>query len=71
MLDANDFFSNQAGLPKPTHSRDQYGVSLGGPIRKNRTFFFVDIERVLETSPVHIVATVPTAGGATGDFSKP
>ena len=70
VLDANDFFSNQAGLPRPDHSRNQYGVSLGGPIRKNKTFFFVDIERVLETDPVNIVATVPTPAERVGDFSQ-
>jgi Carboxypeptidase regulatory-like domain/TonB dependent receptor len=70
VLDANDFFSNQAGLPRPDHSRDQYGFSLGGPIRKNKTFFFVDMERVLEADPVNIVATVPTALERTGDFSQ-
>jgi hypothetical protein len=70
VLDANDFFSNQAGLPRPDHSRDQYGFSLGGPIRKNRTFFFLDMERVLEGDPVNIVATVPTAAERTGDFSQ-
>jgi len=69
-LDANDFFSNQAGLPRPDHSRNQYGFSLGGPIRKNKTFFFVDIERVLETDPVNIVATVPTQAERAGDFSQ-
>ncbi len=69
-LDANDFFSNQAGLARPDHSRDQYGVSLGGPIRKNKTFFFVDIERVLENDPVNIVATVPTLAERQGDFSQ-
>ena len=68
-FDANDFFSNQAGLPKPAHSRNQYGASVGGPIRKNKTFFFVDIERVLEVSPIGIVATVPTAAERLGDFS--
>jgi outer membrane receptor protein involved in Fe transport len=70
VLDANDFFSNQAGLPRPDHSRNQYGFSLGGPIRKNKTFFFVDIERVLETDPVNIVATVPTPAERAGDFSQ-
>src|SRR5579862_9548502 len=70
VLDANDFFSNQAGLPRPDHSRNQYGVSLGGPIRKNKTFFFVDVERVLETDPVNIVATVPTLAERGGDFSQ-
>src|SRR5579862_6980515 len=69
-LDANDFFSNQAGLARPDHSRDQYGFSLGGPIRKNKTFFFVDMERVLENDPVGIVATVPTALERKGDFSQ-
>ncbi len=69
-LDANDFFSNQAGLSKPDHSRNQYGFSLGGPIRKNKTFFFIDMERVLETDPVPILATVPTQLERTGDFSQ-
>lgn len=69
-LDANDFFSNQAGLPKPPHSRDQYGFSLGGPIRKNHTFFFVDMERIVEINPINIVGTVPTADERKGDFSK-
>lgn len=70
VLDANDFFSNQAGLPRPDHSRNQYGISLGGPIRKNKTFFFVDVERVLEVDPVPIVATVPTAAERAGNFSQ-
>ena len=38
-LDANDFFNNAEGVPKPDHLRDQYGFSLGGPIRKEQNFF--------------------------------
>jgi len=69
-LDANDFFSNQAGLPRPDHSRNQYGFSLGGPVRRNKTFFFVDMERVLERDPIGIVGTVPTVAERNGDFSQ-
>jgi hypothetical protein len=69
-LDANDFFSDQAGLAKPDHSRDQYGFSVGGPIKKNKTFFFFDLERVKEGDPVPIVATVPTAEERKGNFSN-
>ena len=49
-LDANDFFSNAQGIAKPDHVRDQYGFSLGGPIKKEKTFFFVDFEKVRENT---------------------
>ena len=44
-LDANDFFSNQAGIGKPPHIHDQYGGSVSGPIKKNKTFFLFDLEK--------------------------
>ena len=69
-LDANEFFTKQAGQPRPGHTRDQYGFSLGGPIVKNKTFFFVDLERINDKAPLPIVATVPTALERTGDFSQ-
>jgi len=67
-LDANDFFNNAQGIPKPDHSRDQYGFSLGGPIRKEKTFFFVDFEKVSQNDPVEINAFVPTDAERSGDF---
>jgi len=69
-LDANDFFNNATGIPRPEHKHDQYGASLGGPIRKNKTFFFIDFERVIDTSPIQILATVPTPAERLGDFSN-
>jgi Carboxypeptidase regulatory-like domain/TonB dependent receptor len=68
-LDANDFFNNAAGIPKPDHLRDQYGFSLGGPIRKEKTFFFVDFEKVRDNSAINFSGNVPTADERLGNFS--
>jgi hypothetical protein len=57
--DARDFFNPG---PKPGHVRDQYGFSIGGPIQRNKTFFFGDIEKVRSDGAVNIVASVPTDG---------
>ncbi len=67
-LDANEFFRNAEGIPNPDHVRDQYGFSFGGPIKKQKTFFFVDFEKTREGSPVNINAFVPTAAERMGDF---
>jgi hypothetical protein len=67
-LDANEFFRNAEGIPNPDHARDQYGFSFGGPIRKKKTFFFVDFEKTREGSPVDVNAFVPTAAERMGDF---
>jgi len=66
IFDARDYFNSG---PKPGHSQNQFGGSIGGPIIKNKTFFFGDFERVVSSNPVNIVATVPTAAQINGDFS--
>ena len=43
-LNANDFFSNKTGVPRPEYRQNQFGGSVGGPIRKDKTFFFGDVE---------------------------
>ena len=68
-LDANDFFNNQAGIPKPDHLRDQYGFSLGGPIRKEKTFFFLDFEKYRDNTAVNFSGNVPTPDERLGNFS--
>jgi hypothetical protein len=40
LLNANDFFLNQAGLPRPILRQNQFGFALGGPVRKDHLFFF-------------------------------
>src|SRR5580698_9449269 len=67
-MDARDFFNPEPN-PKPDSRRDQGGFSLGGPIRKNRTFFFVDFEKVKSSGAASGVATVPTLGERQGNFS--
>ncbi len=67
-MDANEFFRNANGIPNPDHVRDQYGFSFGGPIKKGKTFFFVDFEKTRQNDPVNIDAFVPTAAERAGDF---
>ena len=66
-FDARDYFNSGE---KPDHVRDQYGFSLGGPIKKNRTFFFVDFEKVRQQDPINLNGIVPTDLERQGDFSK-
>jgi hypothetical protein len=47
-LNANDYFSKQAGEDKPPFSRQQFGGSVGGPIRKSKDFVFFALERQRE-----------------------
>src|ERR1017187_2202335 len=68
-MDARDFFNPEPN-PKPDSRRDQGGFSIGGPIKKGRTFFFVDFEKVHSISASSYVASVPTmAERNNGDFS--
>src|SRR5437773_1946927 len=66
-FDSRDFFNTGE---KPDHVRDQYGFSLGGPIKKNKTFFFVDFEKIRQQDPSNLSGIVPTAAERTGDFSN-
>src|SRR5262249_27747153 len=69
-LDANNFFANRAGEPKGDFKRDNYGGSIGGPIIKQKTFFFFDYDRVRFQSPGTLTTTLPTDLERKGDFSQ-
>lgn len=69
-LNANDWFSNRAGRPLPAFRRDQYGGVFGGPIIRNKTFFFGGYEYTKQESPTSATISVPTALQREGDFSQ-
>jgi hypothetical protein len=61
VLNANDFFSNHAGLKRPPWIQNQFGGNFGGRILKDRTFFFYSFEGFRLRSSASWVSTVPTA----------
>ena len=71
MLQANDFFANSRGQGKGVFKYQMFGATLGGPIRKNKTFFFAEYQ----ASRNHVaggagVYTFPTMEQRAGDFSS-
>jgi carboxypeptidase family protein len=61
LLNAADFFTNAtAGNKKPRSTVNHFGGSLGGPIVRNKLFFFFDSEWVRIALPIVTAATVPT-----------
>jgi len=69
-FDANDFYSNRDGQPKGDYKKDEWGGSIGGPIKKQKTFFFFDFLKTRNNSPDAFTTTVPTAAQKQGDFSQ-
>ncbi len=69
-LNANSWFANRAGNARPLFRRDQLGGVLGGPVKKNKTFFFATFERTTQDSPTSQTATFPTEPQRNGDFSR-
>ncbi|MCU1292149.1 MAG: Cna domain protein [Bryobacterales bacterium] len=67
-LTSRDFF-NQVGQPKPGLTRNEFGVALGGPIKKDRTFFFFGYQGRYIRQSTTAISTVPSPGFYNGDFS--
>ena len=68
-LDARNFFA-PANEPKPKYLRNQFGGSFGGPIKRDRTFFFGDYEGTRAREGITRITNVPTALERAGNFTQ-
>jgi hypothetical protein len=68
-LDATNYFAPR-NEPAPVYRRHQFGGSFGGPIVRNRTFFFADYEGTRTREGVTMVTNAPTLAERAGDFSQ-
>lgn len=64
-LDSRQFFDTQ----KPKFQQNQFGFAIGGPLHKNKTFFFGDYQGLRIHTAATSILSVPTAAMRTGDFS--
>ena len=69
-LNANSLFNNAFGLAKPDLKKNIYGATLGGPIVKNKLFFFGSWERYSRDNKYNQTFGVPTEKMRAGDFSE-
>jgi outer membrane receptor protein involved in Fe transport len=69
-LAANQFERNLAGQPKLGVHFWQPGGAIGGPIKKNKLFFFYEMQSVLSHTPKSYIGQVPTQAQRNGDFSQ-
>lgn len=69
VFDARNYFA-PPGTSAPQDQRNQFGGSLGGPVVRNRTFFFADYQGSRDNTGITQVTNVPTLAERTGDFSQ-
>ena len=70
ITDANNWFANEAGNPLPPVHRNNYGGTIGGPIKKNKMFFFFDWDGTRASNLATATAGVPSAAERTGNFGE-
>src|SRR6516165_3363788 len=70
VLNANDFFAHAGGAERPPFTQNQFGGNAGGPILKDKLFFFGSYEGFRQRKGNILTTWVPTAAERSGDFSK-
>ncbi|HLL14635.1 MAG TPA: TonB-dependent receptor [Pyrinomonadaceae bacterium] len=68
ILTSNDFFNNRSGIERPTLIRNTFGGALGGPIIKDRAFFFYSFEGRRDRSQTSVLSRVPLASLGRGEL---
>ena len=68
-LEANDWFDNNAGVPRAPLIRNQFGGNLGGPVLKNKLFFFFEYNGRRDNQGIAVDQTVPTPSYLAGNIS--
>ncbi|HVO80276.1 MAG TPA: carboxypeptidase regulatory-like domain-containing protein [Terriglobales bacterium] len=69
ITEANTFFNNRDGLPRTKLIRNQFGADLGGPILKDKLFFFFDYQGRRDAREDSVLTIVPLDGFRNGDVS--
>ena len=69
IFDARNYFA-PSDAPAPQDQRNQFGGTLGGPVSRNRTFFFADYQGTRDSTGITQVTNVPTLAERAGDFSQ-
>jgi hypothetical protein len=69
VLNANDFFNNRSGVARNAFTQNQYGVTTGGPVVRDKAFFFFSWENFALRNGKPNLTTVPTPAMEAGNFA--